>query len=112
VSEIYITAYLIFAVFFVTDKNDCGHTPVANQLLTLGKRSKERAVIDLAACVREGLRLIRLFVFLGLSNRSFSFEELISCQNLSFAVVTDFNQLPSKFLVLKIEKILVRHMSI
>jgi hypothetical protein len=58
VSQVYITADLILAILFVTDENDSRHAAITNQFLALCQCRQESTVINLAASMRKGLRLI------------------------------------------------------
>ena len=58
VSEVNITANLILAILFVTDENYSCHAAITNQFLPLCQCRQESTVIDLAAGMRKGLRLI------------------------------------------------------
>jgi len=69
--KVNVTADLVFAVFVITDEDNCGHTAIAYELLSLGEGKQERTVVYLAPSVRQSFGLVSLLVLLGLSNGSF-----------------------------------------
>ena len=112
VSKIDISRDLILALPLVSDENDGGHSSAPHIILSIGQGFQKVRIIDFAPSVREGFRLLSVFILPQHDDLVLFLLELLSGQDFTFTVVADLDELTGQLGVFEVKQVLVRHLLI